>query len=134
MCEKSGTFGLANEGLYFNSKLANMYNVHSLAKRLEGTGVRTYALCPGAVRSDLGRHVSGCFMRAALAAQKAFALTPEEGASTILYCALSKECAHQTGLMYRCNGLWVGAMETAIDERAAERMWELNERDRKSVV
>jgi hypothetical protein len=54
-------------------------------------------------------------------------LPSEEGAGTILYCALSKKCAEESGLMYRCNGLWAGAMEDAVDEQAAEKLWKLSE-------
>ena len=54
--------------------------------------------------------------------------TPEEGASTILYCALSNKCASESGLMYRCRGVWVGAVEEAVDdESAVERLWQLSE-------
>lgn len=40
---------------YANSKLANsLFNIE-LAKRLEGTGVHTYCLCPGLVATQFGK-------------------------------------------------------------------------------
>jgi len=41
--------------LYCNSKFANVLFTHELAKRLENTGVKTYVLCPGIVRTDIFR-------------------------------------------------------------------------------
>ena len=43
---------------YFQSKLANVLFARSLAKRLQGTNVTAYSLHPGAVRTELGRHVA----------------------------------------------------------------------------
>lgn len=40
---------------YSQSKLANILFSRSLSKRLEGSGVSTYALCPGMVRTELAR-------------------------------------------------------------------------------
>ncbi len=42
--------------LYSNSKLANALFNKELGKRLKGTGVQTYALCPGMVMTDIGRN------------------------------------------------------------------------------
>jgi NAD(P)-dependent dehydrogenase (short-subunit alcohol dehydrogenase family) len=47
MLEKRGSFGFNRLGPYGNSKIGNMYFAKELGKRLEGTGVTTYALCPG---------------------------------------------------------------------------------------
>lgn len=41
---------------YSNSKLANFYFCTELAKRIEGTGVTTYCLCPGLVYTRLFRY------------------------------------------------------------------------------
>lgn len=49
-------------GLYANSKLANALFNKELGKRLIGTGVRTYALCPGMVFTDLGRDLNLPFL------------------------------------------------------------------------
>lgn len=51
------TTGPFNNPLYNKSKLANALFSQELAKRLQGTGVKTYALCPGLVDSDLAANL-----------------------------------------------------------------------------
>jgi len=43
--------------VYANSKLANALFSKELGSRLEGTGVRTYALCPGMVFTEIGNYL-----------------------------------------------------------------------------
>lgn len=45
-----------NVNPYANSKLANMYFCRELAKRIEGSGVNVYAVCPGWVYTNLFRY------------------------------------------------------------------------------
>ena len=45
------------EEAYKQSKLANILFTRELGKRLAGTGVTTYALHPGVVDTELGRHI-----------------------------------------------------------------------------
>ena len=42
---------------YGVSKLANVLCATELSRRLEGTGVTTYSLCPGAIASDVWRRI-----------------------------------------------------------------------------
>src|SRR5687768_1056061 len=131
MLEKKGVFGSNNMGPYGNSKLANMYCAYSLSKRLRAsghTGVHTYVLDPGVVKTELHNNVTGIMRVLQPIFHAIMAIEPEEGAENILYCALSNKCADETGLMYRCNGLWGGAMEKAVDDTLAERLWEMSEK------
>ena len=48
---------------YGTSKLANILFTHSLAKRLEGTGVTANSLHPGAIMTELGRHLTISMVR-----------------------------------------------------------------------
>ena len=50
MLEKRGNFNV-NFGAYCNAKLATNYCVKILARKLTGTGVNVYALCPGYVKT-----------------------------------------------------------------------------------
>ena len=45
-------------GAYQDSKLANNLFTRELARRLEGTGVTTYALHPGVVFTDIWRNIN----------------------------------------------------------------------------
>lgn len=81
---------------YAVSKLANLLFTQELARRLEGTGVSTYALHPGVIASDVWRRVPWPVR----SLMKLFMKSTEEGAKTTLYCATSPEVAEENGLYY----------------------------------
>ena len=69
-----------------------------------GTGVTTYALHPGAVSTELQRHVGvlsypGISHVMRLLIWPLFK-QPSEGAQTQIYCAVDEGLASQTGLYY----------------------------------
>jgi len=71
---------------------------------MTGTGVTTYCLEPGLVRSDLQREVgSQCWWKVFVCCWKCCGrrvLTVEEGALTTLYCCLEPSLEHESGLYY----------------------------------
>jgi NAD(P)-dependent dehydrogenase (short-subunit alcohol dehydrogenase family) len=81
---------------YAVSKLANVAFTQELARRLDGTGVTSYALHPGVVASDIWRRVPWP-LRPLMTARM---LTPEQGARTSLYCATSADVAGVSGRFY----------------------------------
>lgn len=81
---------------YQVSKLANVLFSAELARRLEGTGVSSYALHPGVVASDVWRSVFWP-LRSIL---KLFMISNEEGAQTTLYCATEPGIAGDSGYYY----------------------------------
>ena len=81
---------------YRVSKLANVLFSAELARRLDGSGVTTYAVHPGVVASDIWRPVPAP-LRGLI---KLFMITPERGARTTLHCATSAEAGRETGLYY----------------------------------
>ena len=81
---------------YCVSKLANVVHAQELARRLDGTGVTTYALHPGTVASDVWRRVPWP-IRPIL---KLRMISTEEGAKTSLYCATAPELAEASGDYY----------------------------------
>ena len=81
---------------YAVSKLCNVLFAQELARRKAGTGVRSYALHPGVVASDMWRRVPWP-VRPLITRRM---LTVEEGAATSLYCATSLEVAGDSGLFY----------------------------------
>jgi dehydrogenase/reductase SDR family protein 13 len=85
--------GFAEYGV---SKLANVLHAQHLARRLDGSGVTTYALHPGVVASDIWRRVPWPVR----SLMKLRMLSPEQGAATSLYCATSSEVANESGQYY----------------------------------
>jgi NAD(P)-dependent dehydrogenase (short-subunit alcohol dehydrogenase family) len=81
---------------YAVSKLCNVLFAQELARRTAGTAVRSYALHPGVVASDMWRRVPWP-VRPLITRRM---LTVEEGAATSLYCATSSEVAGDSGLFY----------------------------------
>lgn len=71
-----------------------------------GTGVTTYSLHPGTVKSELVRHSS--LMKCIWWLFSYFLKTPEQGAQTSLYCALTEGLETLSGnhFRYECICLW----------------------------
>jgi len=81
---------------YSVSKLANVLFSSELAKQLEGTGVRSYALHPGVIASDIWKRIPGPLRFLG----KLFMISVEEGAKTSLHCATSPALEGESGLYY----------------------------------
>lgn len=116
------TRGFTAMGEYGVSKLCNVLHAQELARRLEGTGVTTYALHPGAIASDIwGRRLPGpvaWFM-------KLFMRSTDEGAKTSVWCATAPELANESGKYYDdCKEK--EPSKFATPELAAE-LWEKSE-------
>src|SRR5580700_8504100 len=110
---------------YSNSKLANILFTRELARRLEGTGVTANCAHPGVVRTRFGREAR-LPLRLGLTLARPFLLSPERGASTIVYLATSPEMATATG------GYYVKKQRrepsaAARDDDTARRLWQLSE-------
>jgi retinol dehydrogenase 12 len=81
---------------YAVSKLANVLHAQELARRLNGSGVTTYALHPGVIASDIWRRVPWPLR----SLMKLRMRSTEEGAKTPVYCATSPDVAGESGLYY----------------------------------
>ncbi|WGX94286.1 SDR family oxidoreductase [Nocardioides sp. L-11A] len=106
---------------YCVSKLANVLHARELGRRLQGTGVTTYALHPGAIASDVWREVPFGLRHA----MKLFMKSPADGARTSLYCATSPDLARDTGRYYD-DRREKEPSRVVTDELAAE-LWERSE-------
>ena len=104
---------------YSVSKLSNVLFTKELARRLEGTGVTTYALHPGVVATDIWRRLPPPFRWLV----KRFMITPERGAEASLYCAASPEAAKQTGRYYDVGGKETTPHRLAEDAELAKTLW-----------
>lgn len=82
---------------YEVSKLANVLFTQELSRRLENTGVTTYALHPGVIASDIWRHVPAIVRPIFKLVSKLVMLDVEDGAKTNLYCATAPELEDVSG-------------------------------------
>ena len=106
---------------YAVSKLCNVLFTQELARRLEGTGVTSYALHPGVVASDIWRRVP--WPVRPLITRRMLSVT--EGAATSLYCATSPGVAQASGRFYdKCAER--APSPVATPELAAE-LWQRSE-------
>lgn len=85
---------------YAVSKLSNVLFTKELARRLEGSGVTTYAVHPGVVATDAWRKVPAP-VRWMI---KKFMITPEQGAFSSLRAATDPALAGETGRYYDADG------------------------------
>jgi NAD(P)-dependent dehydrogenase (short-subunit alcohol dehydrogenase family) len=106
---------------YGVSKLANVLHAQELARRLDGTGVTTYSLHPGAIASNVWRRIPWPVD----AVMKLFMKSNEEGAETSIYCATSPDVANDSGKYYD-SSREKEPSSRATPERAAE-LWEKSE-------
>src|SRR5258706_6236478 len=104
---------------YGVSKLSNVLFTKELARRLEGTGVTTYALHPGVVATDVWRRVPAPVRWM----MKKFMVTPEEGAQTSIRCATAPELAKETGRYYDRDGREKRPSRLADDPDLAKQLW-----------
>jgi retinol dehydrogenase 12 len=88
--------GITGMHEYAVSKLCNVLFSQELARRTTGLGVRSYALHPGVVASDIWRRVPWP-VRPVVTRNM---LSVEQGAATSVYCAASPEVASDSGLFY----------------------------------
>jgi len=116
----------ANFAVYGRSKLCNILFTRELARRLAGTDVTANCLHPGFVATRFGNNNGGLFA-IAIGLAKNFALSPEQGASTIIYLASSPEVEHTTGLYFdKCKP--VTPSREAQNDQDARRLWEVSEK------
>jgi retinol dehydrogenase-12 len=107
---------------YGRSKLCNILFTRELARSPQGTGVTANCLHPGFVATRFADESGGLISRFAWLA-KFFAISPAEGAQTIIYLASSPEVDNVSGkYFYKCRPTTPSA--AALDDRAALALWE----------
>ena len=107
---------------YNQSKLCNILFTRELAHRLQGTGVTANCLHPGFVATRFGDQSGGLISRLIWLA-KFFAISPAEGAETIIYLASSPDVAKATG-QYFYNSVPIRPSSWAQDDRSALLLWQ----------
>jgi NAD(P)-dependent dehydrogenase (short-subunit alcohol dehydrogenase family) len=110
---------------YNRSKLANILFTRELAKRLAGTGVSANCLHPGVVASRFGDEAGGWTARL-FPFIKRFAISPAQGADTIVYLASSPEVEGVSG-EYFAKRRVKAPSPAARDGAAAAKLWAMSE-------
>lgn len=122
---------------YGQAKTANILHAVELDRRLSGRGIRAFALHPGVIMTDLGRHLSQADIEAFTANSDAPMQfkTVEAGAATTVYAATAPELDGRGGLYLEDCGVADvddtsadgGVRSYAVDPVTAERLWTLSE-------
>jgi NAD(P)-dependent dehydrogenase (short-subunit alcohol dehydrogenase family) len=110
---------------YGTTKLCNILFTRELARRIAATGVTANCLHPGFVATRFGDNSGGALRAGITVAKRLFALSPQEGAKTMVYLASSPEPAGRSGGYYdRCA--LAQPSRAAQSDAAARRLWELS--------
>ena len=112
-------YGMAKA--YGQSKLAQVLFTKELAKQLQGTGVTSNCVHPGAVATNWGRHSAGA-MSLIVRLASPFMKSPQKGAETVVYLASSPEVADISG-KYFANKKEKATPPEGNDESSAQRLW-----------
>ncbi len=111
-------------GAYGRSKLCNILFTRELARRLQGTGITANCLHPGFVASRFGAQNDGYFAFV-LGIAKNFALSPEQGAETIIYLASSPKVENVSGVYFHKSKPEQPTKE-AQNDADAKRLWDIS--------
>jgi NAD(P)-dependent dehydrogenase (short-subunit alcohol dehydrogenase family) len=111
---------------YGRSKLANILFTRELARRLAGTNVTANCFHPGFVATRFGDEAGGWTTRL-LPLMRAFAVTPAEGADTLIHLASSPDVANVTGEYFAKRKI-ARPSAAARDDASAKRLWDESEK------
>jgi NAD(P)-dependent dehydrogenase (short-subunit alcohol dehydrogenase family) len=112
--------------VYSTSKLENILFTRELTRHCP-QGVTANCLHPGFVATRFGDESQGWMQRVMGLAKNLFAVSPEEGARTIVYLASSPEAAGGSGeYFYKCKAATPG--RAARNDADAKRLWEISEK------
>lgn len=107
---------------YGRSKLENILFTRELARRLEGTRATTNCLHPGFVATRFGDEAGGLIAHV-IGLAKYLAISPDEGAKTIIYLAASPEVAKTNGkYFYKCRP--TRPTKDGRDDELAQQLWQ----------
>ncbi|KKC02726.1 SDR family NAD(P)-dependent oxidoreductase [Mycobacterium nebraskense] len=115
---------------YGASKTANILHAVAADRRLRDKGIRAYAVHPGTVATSLARHMSRAdFSRLRESAGGLLdVITPDRGAATQVWAAVSPELTGRGGLYLEDCGVSERVAPYARDEQRAAEWWELSEK------
>jgi retinol dehydrogenase 12 len=111
---------------YGQSKLANVLFTYELGRRLQGTRVTANVLHPGFVSTGFGHNNGGLMGVGLKLFQRMAARTPEKGAETSIYLAMSPDVEGVSG-KYFSDKIAIKSSPESYDLDAEARMWQLIE-------
>lgn len=109
---------------YGQSKLANILFTRELAKRLRGTNVTVNSLHPGAVATELGRHMG--FLQYLALPIRIFVKTPKSGAQTTIFLAVDPDLDTVSGRYFVDCAVATESKAAQCDD-TAEWLWKISE-------
>jgi retinol dehydrogenase-12 len=118
---------------YSHAKLANLLFTVELAKRLEGTGVTSVSLHPGAVRTDIWREVKQGFsfmtILFTLFTPFFYVITKnsQQGSQTIIHCAVDDSIPENNG-KYFAECKVAKCAPQALNQESSRKLWEISEK------
>lgn len=112
--------------VYGRSKLCNILFTRELSRRLAGTGATANCLHPGVVASRFADEAGG-WTAPLFKLVKRFAISPQQGADTMVWLASSPDVEGVTGHYFARRTLKPPS-HAAQDEAAARRLWEISEK------
>jgi NAD(P)-dependent dehydrogenase (short-subunit alcohol dehydrogenase family) len=107
---------------YSRSKLANILFTRELAHQVKGTGLTVNCLHPGFVASRFGDEAGGIVSHM-IGLAKILAISPEEGAKTIIHLATSPDVAAMNG-EYFYKSRRAKPARAGRDDALARMLWE----------
>jgi len=116
--------GYSGFSVYGGTKLMNILFTREIARRLAGTGVTANCFHPGFVATRFGEG-SGGILSWGIGLAKVIALSPEQGAETMIYLASSADMDGKTGGYYYKCALASPSRE-AQDDADAKRLWDIS--------
>jgi len=125
---------------YGQAKTANILFTVALDKRYKERGIRSYAVHPGVIQTELGRHMQRedveAFIKMRPQSEPMKRKSLEAGAATTVWAATSPDLDGR-GALYceNCSiaptidtpNASLGVCAYALDEKAADRLWDLSE-------
>ncbi|MBV8977283.1 MAG: SDR family oxidoreductase [Alphaproteobacteria bacterium] len=113
--------------VYGKSKLCNILFTRELARRIQGSGVSANCLHPGFVATRFGDQSGGLVSVAVRLVKPVGAISPEEGAKTIVHLAASPEVEGESGgYYYKCKP--ATPTPEAQNDADAKRLWDISTR------
>lgn len=114
---------------YGASKTANILHAREADRRLRDWGIRAYAVHPGTVATSLARYMSRSDFSQLreLASGHLDVTTPDRGASTQVWAAVTPDLADRGGLYLEDCAISDAVAPYALDEQRAADWWTLSE-------